>query len=50
MICTSKRHNASYIIGIVSYGVGCGSTAGVYTSPIHHIAWIEQNLEILLTG
>eukprot|EP00057_Strongylocentrotus_purpuratus_P008855 XP_011663329.1 PREDICTED: serine protease 30-like [Strongylocentrotus purpuratus] len=28
-------------IGIVSYGIGCGVTYGVYTRVPHYVDWIE---------
>ncbi len=46
LIC-STSDNVDFIVGIVSYGSGCGSieSAGVYQSTIYHRQWIEETLK-----
>lgn len=34
-----------YVIGIVSFGKGCGSLPGVYTNVVNYLQWIEKLME-----
>ena len=36
-----QRNKKYRQIGIVSYGIGCGVTFGVYTRVSHYVDWIE---------
>ncbi|XP_061388803.1 uncharacterized protein LOC133323915 [Musca vetustissima] len=34
-----------YLIGVVSYGHGCGKVPGIYISTQHHMDWISEQIE-----
>jgi len=40
-----KTKHCWHIVGIVSYGLGCGSFPEVYTDVARHIAWIQRNVK-----
>jgi secreted trypsin-like serine protease len=47
LICRSKQTGKFFLRGIISYGKGCGSTAGVYQDVIFFHDWIKVKMKEL---
>ncbi|KAG5676113.1 hypothetical protein PVAND_005967 [Polypedilum vanderplanki] len=47
IICKESNSNIYKLVGVVSYGMGCGSeySAGVYESVLYHRHWIDLTLQ-----
>ena len=38
--------NKWYLVGITSYGIGCGKLTGVYTRVSAYYDWIQENINM----